>query len=565
MINIGLQGGSSGGGSLIKTVHIAPIVKLGDNLAVGMSQDGSGNNAQGTLYPSNLNTALTSQTQITSLFLTEAQQYYTLDDQQYDVNEVKTKIGEAFFSKYKKLAALLYSSYTALPRTLPNATVYINETFKIEWLDATRFLMLYADNSSGYVLKVVVGQVGSDGMVTWGTPAVIKTFTDATHYGYGAIGMAITDTDKALVTYTNKVSTSYLLKARVVTISGLVATPQSEGADNTNFGTSAAFKIPMVKIRGASGAGAVAAIVPAAAGGSSLTKIQAISHDNVNAVSYGAATTAGPASDMDGQLSFFSYATDRLIVATKRASVTTHIYAQTYTISGTTVTAVGSAYQITQSTSSTHYLPQVGHLGWINFGSNNLGMLASFSNSSSWRVILINVASDVLTVVDNADGSVSQLNNQTGTDVRAITLGDSTGLIYGTISGGGNPLGTWAVSYGSARANVSGSGITMNHDLGTNNNYIWPSQAKAIMFDGNSNNGASPLKYQIATGDTAFQVLDEANTVLATVTETNDGGGEVKLKNVQLPWAATRMIFKIKNTSAQARVIKLSAVYVEAE
>lgn len=562
MIDISLGGGGNSTGGAIKSVHIPPFVKLADNLALGMSQDDSANNAQGTLYPVNLNTTLTSQNQINTLFDTEAKQFYGLDDQQYDVNESKLKVAEGFFTKYKKFLSFLYSSWTASPRALPAATATIYNVFKVEWLDSTRFVKLYMDQTSGYVLKLIAGQVGSDGLVTWGTAVTIKTYTDSTHANYAAAGMAITDTDKILVTYSTKVSTSYYLKARIVVASTITLTPQSEGSDNTNWGTSGPYRIEMIKIRGSAGAGAVACITPATSGTTTPSKVQIISHDNANSISYGAATVAVPSTDAAGGLSLYSYATDKLVVTSKQSG-TQHVYGQIYTVSGTTPTAVGSPLQITSSTSSQHYLPTKSHLGWVNFGSNVLGMLFNESNNG-FRMFSISVASDALSVLDNGTNQNSYFSGNNTTDICAITRGNNTGLVYGQTSSGGSPLVTWAVTYAGGRANVQNY-ILFNHDLGSSYSAgIWPSPAKTIVFDTNQNYNQN-MKFQVAAGDSVIQILDASNTVLATITETNDGA-ETKLKVLNLIWANTaRLIFKVKNTSSQARVIKISNVYVEVE
>lgn len=564
MIDISLSGGGSTGGA-IKSVHYPPYVKLADNKAIGMSQDDSSNNAQGSLYPSNLNTSLTSQTQITTLFSTEALQYYSLDDDQYDVNESKLKVAEAFFTKYKKIVSLLYSTFTSGPRSLPTSVATTYNIFRVEWLDATRFAMLYMDQTSGYVLKLVVGQIGSDGLVTFGSNVTIKTYTDATHANYAAAGMALTDTDKLLVTYSTKVSTNYLLKARVVTVSGTTATPQSEGADNTNWGTSGPYQIQMIKVRGSAGAGAVAAITPNTSGTSTPSRVQIISHDNANSISYGGVGTVVPSTDAAGGMSLHSYATDKLVMTSKQSG-SAQVYSQIYTISGTTATAVGSPLQITTSASASHILPTKAHLGWINFGSNVLGMIFNNANNG-YRVYSMSVASDTLAMLDEGNGAnnISYLSGNNTSDVQAITRADGTGLVYGQVSGGNNPQATWEVTYTGGRAVVQTS-ITINHDLGSN--YAagtWPSTKKVLFMDTNTNYNQT-LKYQIGAGDGTIQVLDSANAVLATITETDTGGGNTRLKLLNLAWANTsRLIFKLKNTSSQARIIKVAAVYVEVE
>lgn len=556
---------NKGSGGLVKSFNLSPYVKLADNLAIGMSKDDSDNDAQGTLYPTNIPLKATGdsmQSIITTLFNTEARQFYPLDDQQHDIDEVKTKVAERFFTRYKKLVALLYASFTSNPRLLATSTATIYQVYKVEWLDATRFAMLYLDQTTIQDLRLIVGQIGTNGLVTWGSSVQVKQYTDSTHTSYGHMGMSLTDTDKLLICYTNKVSTNYWLKGRVAAISGTTITLHGESSDLHNFGTSApGSNVKTIKIRGSAGAGAMAMWSAAAAGTTTMNRIVIMQHDGSNTVTAGVTTVADPSGGTPAYLDMYCYATDKIVVAAK-VSASEKVYGRIYTISGTTPTAVGaSPLALTSSSSNQHYLANHTDSGFINFGSNILGL--AYQDSNTPRVMTISVASDTLSIVD--DGSGSTFSSSNTADFKAVTLGDNTGLIYHVVNSGGNLVRTSKVRYVNGKASVADY-VTLPHDMSFNNigNYLWASAAKVLMFNTTQNYNQN-MSYQIGAGDTVFQILDNDNNVLATVTETSAGAGEQKLKTLQLPWADQRMVFKIKNTSAQARIIKIGAVYAEVE
>lgn len=557
---------NKGSGGLVKSVHITPMVELADNKRVGMSQDDGSNNAQGTLYPTSLSTTLTSQTQITSLYSTNPAAFYVEDDEQYDAAESKLKIGEAFFSKYKKLLGLIYSAFTATARLIPTSAFTFYDIFKVVWLDANRFAVLYEDDTSGFVMKLVIGKVGTDGIVTWGTPASVKTWTDATHKNYALGGMDITDTDKLLIHYTNKVSTNYWLKARVAVITDQTIALQSESSDLLNFGTSTQYKTNSVKIRGSAGAGAIAVITPLASGTTTLNNVSVLAHDAANAVTAGTATVATPSSPTDGGLSLYSYATDRLIVMSKQSG-SNHLYARLYSFSGTTATALGAgATQITTST-GTYYLPNKGQYNFMNFGSNILGFLWSTSGSTStWYVGTLSVASDTLTLIDQGTATESQINISSTTELAAVTLADNTGLVYTNHNLSGDKMTTVRVVYLAGKAKVTTYTRLYNDNEQDMLSYTYPSAAKTALFSTNANyNQAATI--QIGAGDSTIQILDRNDNVAATITEVNDGAYS-KVKMLNLTTAAIigkRLQFKIKNNGSQARIIRLQKVLAEVE
>lgn len=547
------------GSGALPSVHIPGLVKLADNRAEGMSTDDSANAADGTLYPSNLNTTLTSQTQITTAFLTEAQKYFNLDDENLANNTSKLKVAEKFFNKYTKLQALNYSAFTGNAAAFTTG-LSVTDIIKCEWLDASRIAMLYLDETSGIILKFAVGQIQTDGSITWGSAVSVKTFTDATHRSVGWMGFAKTDTDKVLVTYTNKVSTNYWTKGRVITIATTTCTLQAESADLVNLGTSAPNKSYAWKIRGASGAGAVITAHPAASAGSTVSNINVLQHDNANTVTAGTPTSPGSPTDFGGAIAFHSYATDKFIVLLKQSG-TQHVHARIGTVSGTTITMQGAGVvQLTNSTSSSHVVPTNGH-AIVDFGSNIAGAMYSLAGNTGIQPL--SYASDTLTVA--GDFTTIGLNNDLS-NIKGINLNDNSGLLYLKSGSGGSPIQTVRAFYANGVITcTSGTDTNQDANAGTSLTQLFISATRALFMNTNTNlTAGSTMYYQIGAGDCVIEIRSAADVLLATITETNDGA-YTKMKALNIAWAAARLIMKIKNTSGGNRKIKISAVYAQAE
>lgn len=544
-----------------KTIDIPPIVKLADNKAIGMSVDSDNNPARGTLYPTNIpidGSGGTRQSILTDLFGTEPSKFYAQDDQLYSDDEAKLKVGERFFGGYKRLVAMLYQSFTANPQDFPSTAAAFYQIYRVVWLDASRFAMLYQDNTSAQQLRLVVGQISaSTGLVSFGASVLVKTFADSTHTGYGMADMDMTVADRLLISYTNKVSTNYWWKGRTASISGTTITLNSESADLINFGTSAYKRGAARTIRASAGAGAMGLITPIASGGTTTRALSIMQHDASNNV------TAGTPLDIAGASGFtyaniYSYATDRVLV-TWKVSTTDNLTARLYSVSGTTPTALGAAaMNITGSTSNQHYINGSPY-AFMDFGSGNVGLL--HTQFGQYGVKVLNTTGDVLS------SASSFVTHQFGSEnTSAIGNGNGKATIYSVWSSNGQYDAYATAFFADGKLSISDNTHLMGlaDNFSSSNNTIYPS-TKRVLFLESSQNYNQQIDMWIGAGDNVIEILDEDDNLLKTITETFEGGGHYRLETIGVDVSGDKLAIKVKNNTGEHRLIRISAIYAEVE
>ena len=224
MINI--QTGSNPGSGL-KLLAYLPFVTLKKSNNPGVSKKSDGTtNADGTLYPSDLNNS----SNIGSLKSFAAQMAslslgLATNDDRIANNAMKTFVGENYFSKYKKF---MYAKVQVAKRwwqefntSTPASSSY---GYKVIELDSTRALMVYTLSNGNFYCNVITRDASD--VITLGTPVLINgTTSGITQDNWDAV---LIDTDRVLFTWVNN---HYLL-----TISGDVVTNASNIASNAGAG-----------------------------------------------------------------------------------------------------------------------------------------------------------------------------------------------------------------------------------------------------------------------------------------------------------------------------------------
>lgn len=215
MINI-LTGGSGSGGGL-KLLAYLPFVKMKNNKAVGLSKRSNGStDAEGTLYPSDLNTA----SNIGSLnsFASQMANYSlgTSDDETPGNNITKMLVGENYFNKYKRFKYAKVRIAKKWKQSISNISVDTNSIpHKFVELDSTRGVMFFKVAGTGYYAQVIQRDASTN-VITMGTPVQLETNNNSTSPWY--LDAVKINTDKILWIHS---STS---NARVMTISGTTIT-----------------------------------------------------------------------------------------------------------------------------------------------------------------------------------------------------------------------------------------------------------------------------------------------------------------------------------------------------
>jgi hypothetical protein len=414
--------------------HYLPFVMLSDSGAIGLTKRSDGvTNAEGILYPSGVNNN-GNIGGIGSFIsgITGLHAYLGYDNGIYTSGQLKVKVGEQWFSKYKRL--IYARMMTGLNQRQRITNYQVDGScgpYKVIPLDSTRCMIIYRDWNAGVVGRVIkkdsscnIVAVGS--AVTfvsngnWMYPnqvdaCLINTDKVAVHVGPGSRAMAVCTVSDMTITMGSSVNTYVASTVDNVTISKvdtdkfILTTHEANGNSYVRVGTVSGTTVTLGS--GVSlGTSSTAMVL-----GDTTSTALVLYVDNTNTLQARVVSISGTTASLNSaypigltgepctnRVNFTKIATGKFMTVTDGSSDgTARRKLQVITISGTVITATLNML--------TTPIQQYSYGGFVEITTNTLFNFYNFDGGGTNFVRQLNISGTTVT-----EGSFEQMTNDGG-------------------------------------------------------------------------------------------------------------------------------------------------------
>lgn len=429
--------------------HYLPFTMLNDSGAIGLTKRSDGvTNADGILYPtgvnnnSNIGGVGSFMSSITGLHA-----YLGYDNGIYTSGQLKVKVGEQWFAKYKRLIYTRMMTGLNVRQRITNYQVDGScGPYKVVVLDSTRCMIIYRDWNIG-VCGRVIKKDSNNNIIAVGNPVafiynntwmypnqvdacLINTDKVAVHVGPQSRAMAVCTVSDMTITMGSSVNTYVSGTVDNVTISKIdtdkfiLTTHESNGNSYVRVGTVSGTTITLGT--GVSlGTSSTAMVL-----GDTTSTALVLYVDNTNTLQARVVSISGTTASLNSaypigltgepctnRVNFTRIATGKFMTVTDGSSDgNARKKLQVITISGTVITATLNTL--------TSPIQQYSWGGFVEITTNTLFHFYNFSGDGTNLVRQLNISGTTVT-----EGSYEQMTNDGGWMWQAMAVGWDNGIM----------------------------------------------------------------------------------------------------------------------------------------